>query len=373
MSDLPVLPDVSFLETDPQQIINEIISGYEAIAGYELGAADPRRLFLLSLAYVIVQQRQLIDSTGKSNLLYYATGDFLDYLGAMRNTPRIGELPSVTTERFTLSTTRPNSVGIPQGTRVTADNQIYWRTTEPASIPAGQLYIDVPIESINTGETANGIAIGSINSLVDPIPYVQSVTNTEVSSGGRDEEKDDPYRERIYQAPIGFSIAGPEDAYIYWARTASSAIIDVSARSPSAGVAEIRPLLDGGELPNQALLDKVYDTLSDKKIRPLTDQVQVLAPEQVSYSIDLTYYIRSIDAASAANIQVKVNSAIDAFVAWQDTKLGRDINPDELTYLLKSAGVKRVVYVTPVFTEIEKYQVAKVGTITANYGGTEDD
>lgn len=373
MSDLPILPDVSFLETDPQQIINEIIGGYEETAGYTLAAADPRRLYLLSLAYIIVQQRQLIDSTGKTNLLYYATGDFLDHLGAMRNTPRIGELSSVTTERFTLSTTRPTSVGIPQGTRVTADNQIYWRTTEPASIPAGQLYVDVPVESINTGEAANGVAVGAINSLVDPIPYVQSVTNIEVSSGGRDKEKDDPYRERIYQAPIGFSIAGPEEAYIYWAKTASSAIMDVSARSPSAGVAEIRPLLENGELPNQALLDKVYDTLNDKKIRPLTDLVQVLAPEQVGYSIDLTYYIRSVDAASAAAIQVRVNTAIDEFIAWQDTKLGRDINPDELTYKLKAAGVKRVVYVAPIFTVIEKYQVAKVGTINANYGGAEDD
>ena len=291
----------------------------------------------------------------------------------MRNTPRIGELQSVTTERFTLSTTRPTSVGIPQGTRVTEDNQIYWRTTVPASIPAGQLYVDVPIESIASGEDANGIAIGVINRLVDPIPYVQSVTNTEVSSGGRDAEKDEPYRERIWQAPAGFSIAGPEDAYIYWARTASSAIIDVSARSPSAGVVEIRPLLENGELPNQALLDRVELILSDEKIRPLTDLVEVLAPEQVDYSINLTYYVRSIDAASAAEIQARAIAAIDDFVAWQDTKLGRDISPDQLTYRLIAAGVKRVEYITPVFTSIDKYQVAKVTSITANYGGIEDD
>lgn len=373
MSDLPILPDVSFVETNPQQIIENIIGGYEQSAGYALADADPRRLYLLSLAYIIIQQRQQIDASGKSNLLYYAQSNFLDHLGAFREVIRIAAQSAISTERFTLSTTRPTSVGIPQGTRVTADDQLYWQTTQPATIPVGQLYVDVPIRAMTSGVAGNNIAIGTINKLVDPIPYVQSVTNTTIGSGGRDIESDEAYKNRIYQAPAGFSIAGPEEAYIFWALTTSSAIIDASARSPSGGVVEVRPLLEGGELPTQSLLDQVLATLSDKTIRPLTDLVEVLAPERVNYTIDLSYYIRSVDAASAADIQARVSAAIDEFIAWQDTKLGRDINPDELIYRLKSAGVKRVQIITPTFTGLAKYQVAHMTGITANYGGLEDD
>lgn len=370
---LPVLPDVSFVETDPQQIINDIISSYEQLAGYTLADGDPRRLFLLSIAYIIIQQRQQIDAAGKSNLLYYAQDDYLDHLGAFRRVQRIPAQPAVTTIRFTLSAIRPTNVGIPQGTRVTSDNVRYFRTTQPGTIIAGQLFADVPVEALTPGQGSNGISIGQINRLVDPIPYVQTVSNTAVTANGRDKEDNDSYRDRIYQAPVGFSIAGPEEAYKFWARSASSAIIDVAAYSPSAGVVEIRPLLEGGQIPDQPLLDLVYSAVNPKNIRPLTDFVQVAAPDVVSYNISLTYYIRNEDSASAAEIISRVNEAVDAFVLWQKSRLGRDVNPSELISRIIQAGAKRVTLTTPTFTELEQYQIAIAGTVTADYGGLEDD
>ncbi|WJZ70005.1 baseplate protein [Vibrio phage PVP-XSN] len=370
---LPTLPDVSFVETDPQAIIDDIISGYEEVSGYTLADGDPRRLFLLSIAYIIINQRQQIDASGKSNLLYYAQDDFLDHLGLMRDTPRVEAESSVTTQRFTLSSVRPNNVGIPQGTRVTADNQLYWQTTEPATIVTGQLSVDVTVEALTPGEEANGIAIGEINRLVDPIPYVQSVSNIEITAGGADREDNDSYRYRIYQAPNGFSIAGPEDAYKYWASSANSSIVDVSATSPSAGVVEIRPLLENGEIPTQAILDQVENALSPKTIRPLTDQVQVLAPNVVNYNIDFTYFIRTEDSASVSIIQEKVNSAVDDYVLWQKSRLGRDVNPDELIYRLKQAGAKRAAITTPTLQAVLETDVSVALNVTVNYGGLEDE
>ena len=56
---------------------------------------------------------------------------------------------------------------------------------------------------------------------------------------------------------------------------------------------EVRPLLAGGELPGDEMLQQVKATLDDKKVRPLTDNISVLAPEKVDYTISLTYYIAS--------------------------------------------------------------------------------
>ncbi len=72
-SDLfPGLDDISFAETDPATIEREIITLYETLTGRSLAKGDPVRLFLESIALVIIQQRTLIDYTGKQNLLAYA-------------------------------------------------------------------------------------------------------------------------------------------------------------------------------------------------------------------------------------------------------------------------------------------------------------
>lgn len=372
-SEFPELPDVSFLETDPQEIIENIITGYEQAAGYTLADGDPRRLFLLSIAYIIVQQRQDIDSTGKNNLLYYANDDYLDHLGAFRNTPRLPAAPAVTTLRFILSAAQGSNIGVPQGTRATSDNQVYFKTTAPATIISGQTFVDVPAEAITAGVVGNGYEVGEISRLVDPIPFVQTVQNTTSSSGGREKESNDAYRLRIYNAPISFSVAGPSDAYKFLALSASSSIVDVSAFSPSPGVVEVRPLLEDGGIPSESILELVDDALSPKTVRPLTDNVNVLAPNVANYDIELTYYIRTQDNASVADIQARVNEAIDDYQTWQREKLGRDINPDQIISRLIEAGVKRASITSPVFTAVPLSSVALADTISVNYGGLEDE
>ena len=75
------LPEISFVETDTGNIESAIITNYEALAGRTLAQGDPIRLFLLSVAAIIVQQRVLIDYSAKMNLLAYAEGDYLDHIG----------------------------------------------------------------------------------------------------------------------------------------------------------------------------------------------------------------------------------------------------------------------------------------------------
>ena len=71
------LPDITFAERDPAVIERELISGYESAYQLQFGEerklypGDPIRLFLESVAFELVHQRQLIDHTGKMNLLAY--------------------------------------------------------------------------------------------------------------------------------------------------------------------------------------------------------------------------------------------------------------------------------------------------------------
>lgn len=85
----PALPDISFADTDTDNIAREIISRYETASGRTLATADPVRLFLLTIAAVIAQQRSIIDIAAKNNLIAYAEGSYLDHIGALLGVTRL--------------------------------------------------------------------------------------------------------------------------------------------------------------------------------------------------------------------------------------------------------------------------------------------
>lgn len=371
MSSLNNLPSIEFAVKDVSKIETDVITTYEAISGRKLAPGDPVRLFLQAIASIIAQQRVLIDYSAKQNLLAFAEGNFLDHLGALLETERLPAQPAKTTIRFTINS-QPQTVTIPKGTRVTPDGKIFFATVEAKDIPSGTTEVDVTAECTTAGTIGNDWLAGQISKLVDPLPWVSKVENITTSSGGIDIETDDNYRERIRQAPEKFSVAGPSGAYEYWARTAHQSIIDVSIISPAPGEVEIRPLLEGGEIPGQEILDAVAEVCSDEKIRPLTDSVTVLAPAVVNYDINLTYWIDKSNSAIAVSIQNAVNDAVNDYIAWQKSKLGRDINPSELIARIKGAGAKRVEITSPAFTQVTLEQVAVASNVTVTYGGLED-
>ena len=136
---------------------------------------------------------------------------------------------------------------------------------------------------------------------------------------------------------------------------------------------EIRCILAGGELPQSEYINGLTAYLNAPDIKMLTDHITVDAPDTVDYAINMTYYINQSDSASAVTIQTAVNNAVSEYINWQKTKIGRDINPDELIKLVKEAGAKRVVVTSPVFTQIDADEVGNLTTQTVTYGGLEND
>lgn len=379
-STLTNFPDISFIDNiQIDELINQMIIDYQdkykEVTGTDvsLAQADPYRMIIYACALQIYQGMQFIDRAGKQSFLKYSYGTFLDNLGALRGIERLQATSAVTTIRFSIDSAIDSAVQIPQGTRVTNGNEVYFFTDEYAEIPAGETFVDVPATSTEAGVGSNGFSAGEINVLVETLPYISAVSNTTETSGGSDLESDDSLAERIYIASSAYSVAGPADAYVYWTKTASSNIIDVSVTSPAPCEVDVRFILEGGELPGEALIDKVNAILQDDNIRPLTDLVTVSAPTVVSYDIELTYYINESDKSAAGNIQKLVNTAVETYKTWQSSAIGRDINPSYLIGKIMAAGVKRVTVTSPVYKEIANNEIAGLGTVTINYGGIEND
>lgn len=372
MSSLSSLPDIVFVDASAEEVENTVISAYEAASERTLAKADPVRLFLLTIANVIVLLKNDINYTGKQNLLRYAEGDSLDHLGVLVGCERTAAAAASTTIKVTLSEAQATNIVIPAGTRFTAGDNVFFALDDLMLITAGELTGTGQATCTETGTVGNDYLPGQIKTLVDPVAYVSSIVNTTKSEGGAEIESDDDYREDINKAPESFSVAGPKGAYEYWAKRASSTISDVSVLSPSPGTVEVIPLLENGVIPGTEILSLVDETLNDLSVRPLTDRVIVAAPTAETYDIDLTYYIEKDNATRASAIQEAVNNAVEEYISWQCAKLARDINPSELIKSIVTAGAKRVVINSPVFTALDETKVAQLGTKTINFGGLED-
>lgn len=373
------LPDVSFidgvtLDDIQQQMVQDYLDKYEELTGEstELTRADPVSLILYACSVQIFQAMLYVDRAGKQDLLKYSYGEFLDNLAALKGIAREPAKPAVVTMRFSLAAIRPDTVAIPQGTRV-SNGDLYFETDEYTEIPSGDTYVDVTATCQTDGEDGNGLLPGEINVLVDPIAYVASVANTESTVGGTDIEDDDTLASRVYIAPSKYSVAGPEEAYRYWITEFNSSISDVYLSSPEAGQVLIEFILEGGELPNEAMVRSLADYLANENIRPLTDEVIVQVPATATFNVNVQYWINRSDINKAATIQAAVEQAVTDYVSWQQSKIGRDINPDKLISLMEQAGAKRVAVTEPVFSVMPDATIGRIETKTVSYGGIEND
>lgn len=103
----------------------------------------------------------------------------------------------------------------------------------------------------------------------------------------------------------------------------------------------------------------------------MTDHVSVLSPAAVSYDITATYYIEAENSGASAEIQAAVMRAVNDYVLWQKSKLGRDINPSELIRRMVNAGAKRVDVIAPEFTSVARSKVGIADTVSVSFGGVD--
>jgi phage-related baseplate assembly protein len=364
---------IKFVITDPLYYEQELIKTYEALTGRTLQPADPERLIINLIAYAMTIIAINIDELARQNLLAYAEGEKLDALAEFYGIKRLQAKPAQTILRFSIDTPLNFDVIIPKGTRATPDGNIIFATIKEAKIPAGQLFVDVQAECETPGLIGNGYQIGQIKQLVDPIPYITSVSNITMSMYGADVEDDERFRERIRVSIERFSNAGSRQAYEFWTKTVHQDIEDVSIYSSSPGVVNVVFILKDGALPDTTMIELVRNFLSDEKVRPLTDKVIVSSPEVIEYDISLTYYINRKDEAKIRFIQNEVEKAVQDFVLWTKIKIGRDILPEELIRRVKEAGAYRIDLSSPTYQKLEINQVAHARNITITYGGLIED
>lgn len=112
-------------------------------------------------------------------------------------------------------------------------------------------------------------------------------------------------------------------------------------------------LMQDGKPAGEEMKTAVLAACGDEKSKVLTDLVKVEDPETAEYDVNVTYYLEEGTGKSRDEMDRAVKAAVDAYTAWQSGKLGRDINPSRLMWLLGETGVKRAEVTAPAFRKLE--------------------
>lgn len=379
MSRFENIPDVSFmgditLQSLKKKIIEEYNAAYTEITGKTPIISDETKAILYADAQLHYQSAESLDKKARQNLLKYSSGDYLDNFANGRCEPRKDAESSVVTERFNISAAREYITAIPKGTRFTSQSRkIYFVTTDYAEISPGDLYVDIQSRATTGGSKTNQFAIGELNVLVDPIPYIASITNIDEPSGGADRESDDAFAERINLSKYVYSTTGAESAYRYYTMSYSTLIDDVIVLNPEGAQIDIHILLKDRSEASSSFIEGLLDFLRNKDRRPLTDKVNVYNVERIEYDIDLEYTIYESDISNLSIIQEKIAAAIEEYKKWQCAKIGRDINNQKLISLVIKAGAATVNIKAPSNVKVLPEQIAYCNNVTVEYKGMIED
>ncbi len=420
------MADINFLEVDTGKILDDVLRGLEKYVQEPLFPGDERRIFGEALAMVIGAMFQTINDGCRQRLLRYARDEVLDALGENRGIQRIQPTPAETVLQFSVETPLRNNVIIPSGLRVTGPSNLYFKTTQTVVLQAGTKSVNVIAECVDGGSHANEIEVGQLDTIVDvsEIPQIKTVSNLIETHGGGDTETDDALRERIRTAENAAS-CGTMSSYKHWTISANAKIVDAavstgeeritvqkeaqnakvylcapdlipgtlkvdcshsilstdddglvtlavdptittvtcSYRRKKDGVVTIMPVLAGGEIPDDDVLDDVREVLNRPEVKPLTDKIEVLAPKTVPYDIELEYWTTSLDEAEVVQTIEGAGGVIDDYIFWQDST-SQDINPDQLTKRVLcphagGTGASRAIVILPAYRDLDKTEVAK--------------
>jgi len=335
-----LLPEPDFVVRDPEAVTRQMVSQYEELTGKTLYPAQVERILVDVIAYRESLMREAIQDAAKLNLVRYSRRPILDFLGENIGVERLDAVKARTTMRFTFDPAPASATLLPEGT-VIEGGEVSFATVGQITVPAGSVSIDVEADCTQAGVVGNGFVAGQIKALASSLPglSVATVQNITTSAGGAEEEDDEQLKERIVLAPEQFSNAGSVGAYRFYARSAHPEIIDVAVVSPTPGVVNLYPLVKTG-LPSAAVKAAVLATCNADRVRPLTDQVNVLDPVVVDYAI--TAQLTLFSTADAVLAQSEAQKAAEAYRDRMQVALGKDIVRDEQIAALKVYGVYSV-------------------------------
>jgi len=214
---------------------------------------------------------------------------------------------------------------------------------------------------------ATGSDLDQLLALLDVERLIITPANPDTGAAAI-EEADSDLRSRGVLAPEGFSVAGPEGAYIFHSRSADSRVADASAISPEPCHVLVTILgRDGDGTAPSDLIDAVSSYLASGDRRPLTDFVTVQSAGIVNYAIVAT--LITFAGPDASIVIAQAQAALASYLATT-RGLGRDVTRAGIIAALKVEGIQNVLLAEPAADiPLDRTQASNCTAITISNGG----
>lgn len=159
-------------------------------------------------------------------------------------------------------------------------------------------------------------------------------------------ESDTEFRRRMVLAPEGYSVAGPEGAYVFHALSADAEVLDATATSPGPGEVVVSLLSRLGDgTASQPLVDIVQAYVSADTRRPLTDLVTVQSAQIINFLVD--YDLTAFSGPDGTLILTNSLASVQAYVD-ESHRIGRDITLSALYRAAHVEGAQNIRLNSPV-------------------------
>ena len=158
-------------------------------------------------------------------------------------------------------------------------------------------------------------------------------------------ENDDALRQRSVMALESYPTTGSVGAYAFHARSAHADVRDVAVTSPTPGHVQLVILAKSGDgTPSQAVLEAVRAAVSDERVRPLTDSVDVVAAQVTPYTLQATLIVEP--GPSAETVRAAAETAVRAYADSRHA-LGAFVALSGFAAALHRPGVRRIALAMP--------------------------
>lgn len=158
-------------------------------------------------------------------------------------------------------------------------------------------------------------------------------------------ETDERLLRRVQLAPDGYSVAGPESAYIFHALTADVTIADATATMIAPGevlVSILGETGDGSATPAQ--IAAVEAVLTHGEVRPLTDFVTVASAEIIPYAVHARLTIAY--GPDRSLVLDNARASLDAYLAKR-RRIGRLVSATGHAGAIQVEGVETLDQLSP--------------------------
>lgn len=341
------------------EIYQKMLEQFEEETGYEIQGSGDMAVRLQAAAAQIMSLYHYGDYIFRQAFPQTAQEENLDRHGALRGVLRQEAQKAIGVLRFSVSRALSVPLGIETGTVCFNGEGTTFETVEDGLLLAGSTYVDVKAEAVEAGTRGNVVA-GSITGMQTMPDGIETVTNPQRFTGGRERETDEAYRKRILEACMGLS-NGANSAYYRKLAQSVDGIDEVAVipRIHGAGTVGLLVMSDSGGV-SQTAQDALNALLADR--RELGIQVVVQEPENIGVNIQATFVPAEGYTLSQAKTAVQ-----EAVVDYVDgLGLGKTLYPAGLYYSAMATGaIENVVFTQPTGAVTpEAGQQLVAGTVT---------